>query len=501
MKNSKKKSVSSSSKQVVVVEEEEEEEPVSPTGRLMHSPKFNISIILIMGYYTKIDPNLYKKCMHQTLLKHPRFTSIPMMKNGKFRWKRTTVDIEKHSFVPDVNPNMESPDGFVAEFASNLSRIPMDMTKPLWEFYILNVKTSDAESVVVARLHHSLGDGVSLIALTHACARKIDDPDSLPVFPLSKKEKKKGGDRGLLMTFFALLWTLILIVSYTLIDIPVFIATMLFVRDVQTPIKVERGRVPSQNRFVHRIVSLADVKLVKTAMNVSINDVILGVTEAGLSRYLTTIYENKKEKGKKSTGGSLPRNLGIRSTVVFNLRPTPTIEDLVEMMEKEKLNGMWGNLIGIVILPLKIVVQDDPLTYIRRAKSTMDRKKLSLVHKCAFVVMKLAMSLFGIEVASRMVTAVFRNTTLTFSNVMGPKEEVNLFGHHLSYIAPSVYGFPQSMVVHYQSYGDKLVISIGADGKLIPNPHQLCDDFIRSLQNIKEAVIERGLVDVASQFC
>lgn len=68
------------------------------------------------------------------------------------------------------------------------------------------------------------------------------------------------------------------------------------------------------------------------------------------------------------------------------------------MMEKEELNGMWGNIIGIVLLPLTIDMEDDPLAYIRRAKSTMDRKKLSLAHKCASDVMKLMMLLFGIKV-------------------------------------------------------------------------------------------------------
>ena len=68
------------------------------------------------------------------------------------------------------------------------------------------------------------------------------------------------------------------------------------------------------------------------------------------------------------------------------------------MMEKEELNGMWGNFIGIVILPFTIKMEDDPLAYIRRAKATMDQKKLSLGHKLAFVVMKLTMLLFGIKV-------------------------------------------------------------------------------------------------------
>lgn len=177
------------------------------------------------------------------------------------------MDIEKHVFVPDVDPNMDSADEFVADFATNLSEIPMDMTKPLWEFYILNVKTSDANSVAVIKIHHSLGDGVSLIALTHACSRKLDDPDALPVFPSSKKPKKKG-DRGVVMRLFVLIWTVMLITFYTLTDIVTFIATLWFLRDTRTPIKADSGGAwLSRRRFVHRIVSLGDVKLIKTAMN------------------------------------------------------------------------------------------------------------------------------------------------------------------------------------------------------------------------------------------
>ena len=75
------------------------------------------------------------------------------------------------------------------------------------------------------------------------------------------------------------------------------------------------------------------------------------------------------------------------------------------MLEKEELNGMWGNVIAIVLLPFSIALQDDPLTYIRRAKSTMDRKKLSLAHQCACITMKLTSSLFGIKVCIYIILA------------------------------------------------------------------------------------------------
>ncbi|KAI3458011.1 hypothetical protein Pfo_014674 [Paulownia fortunei] len=485
----------------------EEEEPASPGARLMQAPGINLCILAVMGFMTTIDVNLFKKELEQTLLKHPRFSSVLMVNNrkrGKLSWKRTRVDVENHVFAPDLDPDMESPDEFVEDFTSGLSKNSMDLRKPLWEVHILNVKTSDANSTVIFKIHHSIGDGVSLISLVLACAKKISDPESIPVIP--SKKQKPIADNGLMKRLIVLVWTLFLIIFYTLIDCTWFVATILFLKDKKTPIKAARGGAElSPKRFVHRIVNLDEVKLVKTAMNVSVNDVVLGVTEAGLSRYLNMRYEKHSENGtaetiKKSTN-PLPRNLRLRSAVVFNLRPSAKIEDLADMMEKEKLlKGMWGNLVGIVLLPLTIALHDDPLTYIRRAKATMDRKKLSLGHKCAFVVMKLMMLLFGIKTAAAVSKAVFSNTTLTFSNVVGPQEELNLFGHPLSYIAPSVYGFPQALIIHYQSYADKLIIAIGADEKLIPNPHQLCDDLVKSLENIKEAVIKRELIK-GSQFC
>ncbi|KAL0400603.1 UNVERIFIED_CONTAM: O-acyltransferase WSD1 [Sesamum latifolium] len=423
----------------------------------MQAPSFNLCILALLGYSTKIDVNLFKKCLEQTLLKHPRFSSLLVVndkKRGKCSWRRTRVDLESHVYVPDLEPDMENPDGFVEDFTTGLSRIPLDYAKPLWEVHILNVKTSDANSVVIFKIHHSMGDGVSMISLVLACSKKLSDPESLPVMPSKKQaqtqKQKPCGVVGLMKRLFVAFWMIIVVILNTLIDSALFVATILFLKDSKTPIKGGRRVDRAPKRFVHRILSLDDVKLVKNAMNVSINDVVLGVTEAGLTRYLNRTYvdttQNHRENGaqvmKKTR--ALPRHLRLRSAVVFNLRPTPTIEDLAEIMEKEKeLNGVWGNLVAIVLLPMTIALQDDPLSYVRRAKATMDRKKLSLESKVVFTALKLLIKLFGIKTAAAVTSAVFRNTTFGFSNVAGPQEEISLFGHPLCYIAPSVHGFPK----------------------------------------------------------
>ncbi|PIN27132.1 Long-chain-alcohol O-fatty-acyltransferase [Handroanthus impetiginosus] len=482
---------------------QEQEEPASPTARLMQTPAFNLCILSVFGYMTTIDAVLFRKCLEDTFMRHPRFSSILVTndkKHGKYSWRRVKADSKNHVFVADLDPNMESPNEFIEDYISNLSKTPFDKTKPLWEAHILNVKTSHSNSTVIFKVHHSIGDGVSLISLGLASSKKTSDPESLPTMPFKKHKPIKATKNGLLRRLMFLFWTTFLILFYTLIDCILFVATFLFLKDTKTPIKgSSRGVIKlSPKRFVHRVVNLDDVKLVKNAMNVSFNDVILGVTTAGLSHYLNMRYEKEREceaKDVKKTN-FLPKNLRFRTAVVFNLRPSPSVEDLAEVIEKEKeLSGMWGNLVSIVLVPLTIALQDDPLAYINGAKATMDRKKLSLEPKISFILLKLLIKLFGIKIASAMTSKVISSTTLGFSNVAGPQEDIILFGHPLCYIAPTLSGFPQALVIHYQSCANKLAICLAADEKLIPNPHQLCDDLQKSLENIKETVIKRGLAE------
>ncbi|KAK4489662.1 hypothetical protein RD792_005474 [Penstemon davidsonii] len=270
------------------------EEPASPTARLMHAPSFNLHILAFLGFMTPIDVNVVKKGAEQTLLKHPRFSSVLVVdkKNcNNMSWKRINADINNHVITPSMDPNTESPDKFVEDYASWLSTIPMDLTKPLWEVHILNLQTSDANSTAIFKFHHSIGDGVSLISFLLACARKTSDPESFPTIPFKKQKIITHNDH-------------------------------------------------SPKRFVHRIVSLDDIKLLKTAINV----------------------------------------------------------DLAELMEKES-NGMWGNKLGIVLLPLTAInLQDDPLTYIRKAKATMDQKKRSVEAKLVNVFINMVIKLLGIKV-------------------------------------------------------------------------------------------------------
>ncbi|XP_062088929.1 wax ester synthase/diacylglycerol acyltransferase 11-like [Humulus lupulus] len=279
------------------------EEPVSPAGRLFNEPNFNVHILAIMGSKIKIDLEYAKQKYVQTLLKHPRFSSLQVVDEkdgGKMKWVRTEVDLERHVIVPKIEPNMEiSPDKFLENYIYELTKtnLLVDRSKPLWDVHILNVKTNDAEGVVVFRIHHSLGDGISLMSLLLACTRQIDNPEALPTLPTKKRNNKEiiRSTSTFNTTCCNYYWFLIIIIQglwwvvqlfwNTAVDVFLFLATALFLKDTHTPLRGPPGSEHNPRRIVFRIVSFDDIKLVKNAMNTTVNDVAVGITQAGLSRY------------------------------------------------------------------------------------------------------------------------------------------------------------------------------------------------------------------------
>ncbi|KAK7260401.1 hypothetical protein RIF29_26416 [Crotalaria pallida] len=226
-------------------------EPLSPAAQLFHAPSLNCYVIA-----------------------HPRFTST-VKKGRKSRWIPTTVNLDNHVIVPEIDSNIEFPDRFVEDYTSNITKIPLDLSKPLWELHLLNIKTSDAEAVAIFRIHHSMGDGASLMSLLLASTRKTSDPDALPTLPAKKRVESHYGLNSvsnhtiisLFKWFFLAIWWGLVLVWHTVADLMLFVLSIFFFKDTWTPLKGAPGVELNTKRFVHRIVSLEDIKLVKNEMH------------------------------------------------------------------------------------------------------------------------------------------------------------------------------------------------------------------------------------------
>ncbi|KAJ0971732.1 hypothetical protein J5N97_019691 [Dioscorea zingiberensis] len=465
------------------------EAPLSPAARLFHQPKFNCYIVAEMGFGTPLDVDVIKAGLLSTLVRHPRFSSVQVLNESrgkKPKWVRTNVVIDNHIVIPDLDPNSSNPDQLVEDYVASLSSSPaIDLSRPLWDLHVLNIQTSKASAVAVLRIHHSLGDGTSLMSLLLACTRKASNPDSPPSLPATGRPQLSR-HRNRLLAMFAALWVGLVLVWHTLVDLLFFVATAAFLNDSDTPFKGGDGTERHPKRFVHRAICLDDVKTVKMAVGCTVNDVLIGVTSAGLTRYLDRKYESGNEKERKK----FLNNLRVRSTLLVNVRRTPGIHDLAEMMQDGKGDVKWGNWLGYVILTFPIVLFRDPLDYVRKGKAIADRKKKSLEAIFTYTAADLIVSFFGIKVTAALSHRVLCHTTLSFSNIIGPVEEIAFYGHPIVYIAPSVYGHPQALTVHYQSYMNKMEIVLAVDESAIPDPHQLLEDLAESLQLIKDAAIE-----------
>ena len=54
---------------------ETDEEPLSPVSRLFHTPAINCIIIAVFGFKKRLDVEVFKNGLENSLSKHPRFCS------------------------------------------------------------------------------------------------------------------------------------------------------------------------------------------------------------------------------------------------------------------------------------------------------------------------------------------------------------------------------------------------------------------------------------------
>jgi WS/DGAT/MGAT family acyltransferase len=207
-------------------------------------------------------------------------------------------------------------------------------------------------------------------------------------------------------------------------------------------------------------LSLDDVKRIKTAFGVTVNDVLMAVIAGGLRRYLL------------ARGESVPRNLNIRAMVPVNLRP---------LEEAAKL----GNYFGLVVLSLPLGIEN-PLDRVMEVKRRMDDLKNSPEAVVGYTLLK-AMGMTPSEIENLAVQFFAMKSTLVLTNVPGPREKLYFAGSPIERI---MFWVPQSgrlgLGVSIFSYAGSVSVGVMTDHGLAPDPESISayieEDFAEMLQ-------------------
>ncbi|XP_059647813.1 wax ester synthase/diacylglycerol acyltransferase 11-like [Cornus florida] len=453
----------------------ETDEPVTPAGRLFLRPEMNQIITCVAGQKNPIDVDAVKaEITKSVMITLPRFTSLMVRdRNGLEHWRKTQVDVDRHVIVrhePVVDgvSDEDAVNDYLADLAVST---PLSFDKPLWEIHLLM-----AHKGTILRVHHALGDGISLMSLFLACCRRADDPDQpLTIKPLGTSSSSTNHHRRewvvlRVLRFVQLAW-------FSLVFILEFVFRSLWVRDKRTAVSGGDGVELWPRKLATARFQLDDMKTVKKAIaDATINDVLFGIVSSGLSKYL----DIRSPKGLKE-------GLQITGLAMVNLRSQPGLQDVSALMARNS-GSRWGNQFGMLLLPVYYHKDGaDPLQCVKRAKKMLDMKKQSLEAHFSYNVGNFVMSFLGAKYASLLNYRIVCNTTFTISNVVGPQEEIALVGNPINYIRANTCSLPHAITMHMTSYAGRADMQILVAKEIIPDPEVLAKCFEDALFELKEA--------------
>src|SRR5713101_9333140 len=376
-------------------------------------------------------------------------------------------EIDNH--VSHVGLPAPGGDATLRDMVSDLMSVPLDFSKPLWHMHVIDGYKEG--SVVLARVHHSIADGIALVRVMLS----LTDSSPKANTPRATTERPATGLRLPLDWLPAALGRG-LAGGQDLIANPdraVNIARIgahgayrlgrlvLLPPDPATVFKGDLGR--RKRAAWSEPVPLDDFKSIGKAFGATVNDVLVATATGALRRYI--------EKRGGSTAG-----VAIRASVPVNLRP---------------LDGplKLGNAFGLVFLTLPIGIAD-PGQRLRAIKKEMDELKSSPEALVAFGVLSL-LGLAPVEVEQLGLRFFGSKATAVLTNVPGPRQPLYMAGRKIDKV---MFWVPQSghmaLGISILSYAGGVMLGVATDAGLVPDPEQIVAGFKVEFEAMRRAAAQ-----------
>jgi WS/DGAT/MGAT family acyltransferase len=363
------------------------------------------------------------------------------------------------------------------EFVSQLASTPLDKTKPLWQFHL--VENYAEGPVIVSRIHHCYADGIALVQVLLSLTDADPEASLRQISPEHWKERraaesnifrrltapaKEGIDAihhisaKMLEEAAAMLREPHLATDYagTAADLMAELANALLLQD-DPPSRFKGNLGVRKNVAWAEPIDLEEVKAVGKALGCTVNDVLIAVMSGALHRYLLDC-------------GDDPSELTMRATVPVNLRPLEHAREL-------------GNHFGLVFLDLP-VAEDNPLARVYQVADFMRELKDSKQAMMSLgLLAALGMGPAGLQKPALELFSRKASTVLT--NVPGPQAPLYLAG---AKIREMMFWVPQTgsvgMGISIISYNGKVFSGLITDNRLVPDPRNVVANFRREFENL-----------------
>jgi diacylglycerol O-acyltransferase / wax synthase len=413
----------------------------------------------------------------------------------QFRWRLVEVPfgVDRPVFVEDPDFDIDlhvrrigvPPPGRPEQLGNligDLVSIKLDRRKPLWEFWVIE-GLEGGRVAVLAKVHHSIVDGITgselasvLFDLAPAGTEVPPEEAPRPVEPVPNPfELFFHG----LANSFGTPWKLAQFAGQTVRQGLSFLG---FTRDgspppipFQAPRTSFNTELTPHRRFAATSVPLAEVKRIRRAFDVKLNDVVLALCAGSLRRYL-------------EAGDELPAS--------------PLIAQVPVSMRTDDDRGEVGTKVGAMFASLATDVADPALRLLAIHESTKGAKEMqrALAADKIMGITEAAPPAL-ISLAARMYTAaqLDRRTppimNLIISNVPGPPFPLYVAGAEIEAMypmGPLLYGTGINVTVF--SYRDSIDFGFMVCREVVRDPWSLAEGIDEALAELVKAAeeVERG---------
>jgi diacylglycerol O-acyltransferase / wax synthase len=363
------------------------------------------------------------------------------------------------------------------ELVSQLASTPLDKTKPLWQFHLVENYTEGP--AVISRIHHCYADGIALVQVLLSLTED-NAADSLKLVQPEHWKRRQAEQSGIFRRLMAPAREgidALQHLSHKVIDeaaqllrephlatdymggaaeiLGELVNVLLLSDDPPSRFKGDIG--VRKHTSWSSPIPLDEVKAVGKALGCTVNDVLISTMAGALHRYLVQ-------------HGDDPSAVRMRATVPVNLRPLEHAREL-------------GNHFGLVFLELP-VAEPNPLARLYQVADYMHDLKHS---KQAMMSLGLLAVLgMGPAAVQKPALELFsRKASTVLTNVPGPQQPLYLAGAEIREL---MFWVPQTgsvgMGISIISYNGQVYCGLITDNRLVPDPDAVMQNFETEFHNL-----------------